>query len=261
MATDEELLAAINAGPTGGTEQGLRAPIGISEGGEVELAERGVKPPRYTSGYEFFPGSQTPEWRARLQLALDAAGMYGNNPQYRRGVWDPEVDAKAFNSILGVANTQGWTWQEALTEMGRLNAEGRGVGGRGGGGRGGRAAPSITVEVSNPDDLRVLADRVSRSSIGKKLEPEQMENFVKAYQAIEQGAAQQQIAAAGREGSTILAGPPSAETFAQQQIEQTQPGEVKARAFVEKFAVFNDLLGGTDVQAARPGAGGGTTGI
>jgi hypothetical protein len=110
------------------------------------------------------------------------------------------------------------------------------------------------VDITSPEDLRILANRVAQKSIGKSLDQTQLDTFMQAYQAIQQGGARQQIAAAGREGSTIMTAPSvetgiegetgAPEAFFAQQIRQQMPEEVRARKFVSAFGVLHNMLGG-----------------
>lgn len=236
----EDIRKAIEAGPPPAAPTSSVKFVGVPSD-YVAIRPGGDVPPRYRSGFEFAPAAWGVEQRARLQDMLDAAGLYDPSDVYQRGVFDPEIDGVAFKRLLTYSNASGQDFESAVVEMGTRQASGKGR-------RGGAAGAAARADVTNADDLRILARRVAKKSIGKSLDDTQMANFVKAYQGMEQSG---------------LGGMPSAEGFMETQVEKANPKEVFARKYVEKFNVVNDLFGGggLGIQAAQPGAGGGTQGI
>lgn len=230
----QELLDVIAAGPPAGGSVG-ESFVGVPSG---YGALPGVTaPPRYREGYQFTPAGWPPEMVARLQLMLDGAGLYDPDDQPRKGFFNPEVDVKAFKRLLTYANASGQDFETALVQIGsqprRLDSAAR---------------SRARVDITSSEDLKELANRVSKKSIGKALDPTQLDTFIKAYQGLESGGA---------------AGIPSPEAFMSSKVEQANPKETYARKLVDKFAVVDNIMtgGGLGIQAAQAGQGGGTTGI
>lgn len=240
MAKKDDIRKTIEAGPPPAAPTSSIKYVGVPSD-YVATRPGGDVPPRYRTGFEFAPAAWAVEQRARLQDMLDAAGLYDPNDVYQKGVFDPEIDGKAFKRLLTYSNASGQDFESAVVEIGTRRASGRG---RGGGA--GRAAAQ--ADVTNADDLRILARRVAKKSLGKTLDDTQLSGFIKAYQGMEQSG---------------LGGMPSAEGFMESQIEKQNPKEVFARKYVSKFEVVNDLFGGggLGITAAQPGQGGGTTGV
>jgi hypothetical protein len=193
----------------------------------------------YLSGYEFTPASWSVEERARMQEALDAAGLFKPNDQYTRGFWD-DNSAAAFKRLLGYANQMGKDWEQSIVELGTLNqanvgkARSRAAAGR---------APVFT-EISSPDDLKLVFDRTARQLLGRKMSESELDSMVKAYSGIEIAEAQKRIGAQSGQSNVISTGAPSPTAFGERQIESQFGEEAFAHRFAQKFDVFNKMLGG-----------------
>lgn len=229
-----------NAGPpTAGPKADLPKPIGVPEGYQAlqppvgTPEQRGASPggarpvvdrpeygpqlvaPRYYEGAELAPASASGEDIAEIQLALVEAGVLTG--KYRFGVWD-EQTKNAYKNVLELANQQGIDDISAM----RLLANAPQAGGP-------AAAPRapLQVQLSNPDDLRLLFEDAFRQAYGRKMRPEELGSFVSDYQARERAVQEQAYAMDdpnNPQGGTIVE-PPSASSAAQVAAEGVNPAE------------------------------------
>jgi hypothetical protein len=264
MATPDELLAG--GIPTGDEEEGeVSGFLGVPKGyfatrpAPASTARRAVRPemtpppermpeavpPRYKEGDQYRLRGLAPEMRAMFQTEMDRAGLYGKGQRYVLGDWQ-ETDSEVYAKLLKFANRYGYTDAEALEQMRTLSAEERAAAGLGGAGRGGAGAGAarepLVVSLSHPDDIRDLADRTARKSLGRKLTADQLSNFVSAYQSMQR---ESQSAAYGADvtGGTVTQAP-SPEVFAEGQVESLDPLAAGAKKEVEVFKIISGALGG-----------------
>ena len=98
------------------------------------------------------------------------------------------------------------------------------------GGSGG--TPSYVV--SNPDELKLIAKKVSQETLGRELNDEDVDRFVKAYQAQELQA---------QKASGVVTRVAGSDVAAQQFAEQTAPTEAKAYEYLGYINKFVDAIG------------------
>ena len=98
------------------------------------------------------------------------------------------------------------------------------------GGSGG--TPSYVV--SNPDELKLIAKKVSQETLGRELNDEDVDRFVKAYQA------QELQAQRGSGVTTRMAG---ADVVAQQFAQEVAPNEANAYKYLGYVNKFVDSIG------------------
>jgi hypothetical protein len=257
----EDLRALIAAGPTV-SEESVEDYLGVPTG---YVAPRQGQPqpvaPRYRAEDIYTPGGMSPEEQARLQQTLDRHGLFQKGDTYVLGRWD-ETTQTAYKRLLNFANQQGYTQDEALTRMGALSPEeydqmyGKGawaksstgrIGGVTGPGTGGAERQgSITQGMSN-EDLRYLADRTARTSLGRKLTADELSRFSGAYQSMlnqanQRAAGAQAQADAGAD--VTYAGPTDPEAFASAQLEKLDPVAFGARKQLDAFKVISQALAG-----------------
>lgn len=244
--TLDELIAAINAGPTGGTTT-KRRPLGVPAGFVTERtlppSGRGFGynvgdpaaqpiPPRYYDGDEMIPASWGSGHVAALQAALNAAGLYGKGKKFRKGYWS-DVDAAAYRDLLSFANRAGIEEREALGLIASApppedEEEKR--------------QPLVT-RPTNPDDLREVFETVARTRMGKRMPREWIDGMIAAYQAQEENY-QRMVYDATASGATggRFTQPPSPEAFASQEIKRRDPGAVASNDFLSNANAFFDLV-------------------
>lgn len=83
--------------------------------GKLVKSETKPQGPRYGVGDEYSLEGKPPAWIARMQKNLVLAGVLDGRA-YRAGQWDDNTRS-AYAEVLGYANRQGRTWEEALPEM------------------------------------------------------------------------------------------------------------------------------------------------
>lgn len=184
----------------------------------------------YFVGDEWAPQGWGPAQIADLQEAMVAAGLLSGD--YNAGVWMDE-SANAFKKLLAHANRSGVGYEEALMQLASSNT--KNLRGSGGGGR----AP-FQARLSNPDDLKEVFKQSAYNLLGGQgfVDEGQLDTMVKAYQEHEVKA---QRAAYG--GGTVV-DPPSAQTFAKEQIEEIDPAGAEATRFAGYTSVLERLIGG-----------------
>jgi hypothetical protein len=250
----------INAGPGGdGADEFVQRYLGVPEGYAVPRA--GPTPgggelliePRFVSGDEYTPGWGGTEDVARMQQKLDRTGLYKKGDRYRLGVWD-EVDATAYSRLLSFANQQGYDEEDAFRKMGELSPEeyeamfgkgtsrSRGTGDVGGG----SIARGLINQRMSEDDLRYLAQRTARKSLGRSLSDEELGQFSGAYTQMISAATQREasasaLAESGQNATYQAATSP--EVFLEQQAQKTDPTAFEARRQVGALRAIGGMLG------------------
>jgi len=98
--------------------------------------------------------------------------------------------------------------------------------------RGGGGSPNYVV--SNPEELKLIAKKVSQETIGRELNDEDIDRFVKAYQA------QELQAQRGSGVTTRMAG---ADVVAQEFAQESAPTEAAAYEYLGYVNKFVDAIG------------------
>lgn len=263
------LADIIAAGPAGGDElvekylgvpKGYKAYPGADAGDAGNIITNLGVTPKYAEGAQFEPGGQSPEDVARLQQLLDRSGLYQKSDTYRLGVWD-DNSVTAYTRLLYFANQQGYDADVALKRIGELTPEeydqlyGKGAWARssktglkqvGGPGSAADVDPGSITQGLSADDLRYLADRTARKSLGRKLNEDELNRFSGAYSqmlsdANARKASAQQAAAGGT--NVTYAGATSADVFAEQQAQKLDPTAFEARRQVGALRAIGGMLG------------------
>jgi hypothetical protein len=98
--------------------------------------------------------------------------------------------------------------------------------------RGGGGSPNYVV--SNPDELKLIAKKVSQETIGRELNDEDIDRFVKAYQAQELQA---------QKGSGVTTRVAGADVVAQEFAQESAPTEAAAYEYLGYVNKFVDAIG------------------
>jgi hypothetical protein len=221
--------------PTGNAPKPLGDVSGVTQGGldyrnpNMQVGydvEAGVAftVSNYYDGDEWAPQGWGPDRIAQLQEAMVAAGLLSGD--FNLGVWMDE-SANAFKKLLAHANRAGVGYEDALVQLSSSNTASLRGGGGGGGGSG--RAP-FAARLSNPEDLREVFKQSAYNL--------QLDQMVSAYHQIETSS---QAAAYG--GGTAVE-QPSADTFAEGQLEELDPEGVKAGRMAGFVGVLEGLLRG-----------------
>lgn len=252
MAASDDLMAS---GPTISTTDSSFSYLGVPKNFTTQApipAALGVQaPPRYKTGDQYLPQRMSPELITQIQVQLDRAGLYKKSDSIIKGRWD-ETTATAYAQLLKYANRGGWSAEEALQAMGTLTPDQRseaglplggvtGTGTTGSSTTSSRSATDPLFSVDNPDDLRTLADRTARASLGHSLSQQELSHFVTAYQDA-QVRAQQATLTAGPNARVATA--PDASSFMKTQAESADPTAAEAVRQVDIFKTIAGALGG-----------------
>ena len=98
--------------------------------------------------------------------------------------------------------------------------------------RGGGGSPNYVV--SNPEELKLIAKKVSQETIGRELNDEDIDRFVKAYQAQELQA---------QKGSGVTTRMAGADVVAQEFAQESAPTEAAAYEYLGYVNKFVDAIG------------------
>jgi hypothetical protein len=161
--------------------------------------------------------------------------------------WDPrflgnknDTDSyKAWQKVLQLAIQQNKTPAEILAGEGGPGRMGGGSGGRGGG----SSRAPLTIRYSNPDDLRKIAEQTATEIVGFAPDKAFMDQFVKVYQGMEEGAQRKAYNVAATGGS--FTEPGSAQVQAEKKLRSDYKVEASSADMVKQFDAFLQIVGGT----------------
>jgi hypothetical protein len=192
---------------------------------------------------EFY--ARDPGALADLQKRLWAGGFYST------GV-DPDQIA------LGDYDEQTFAaWKKAVARAGAFFASGKEVtvddvidmavgigdtsGARGAGaGAGGAGRQPLSVDLTNPEDIRMVANRAAVSILGRGFRQEELERFVSSFHASQASAQGAAYGAATAGGTTV--GAPSVQGAAEAYARSAAPAEAGAHTFVNVYDSFSRIL-------------------
>jgi hypothetical protein len=183
---------AVPYGSTSATPKYLGGGTSVGAHNEYDTTPSGgrvaVQTPGYVKGDEvkLLPSGQD---LVTLQQALIQAGYITAGQAKQMVLGSPDqITSSAFAKLLATANYSAADWRDALAS--RLVS----------------AAqtppdttlkhPPLTISLTNPDDIKAVANSAAQTLYGTYLSPDQLDSFTKAYQAQE---AAQQTAAYGQE--------------------------------------------------------------
>lgn len=250
-----EGYVAMRPGPDYGRPTGRALPgdvRAVDEAGPIAVA------PRYTEADLYAPEGQGAEDIARLQQTLDRSGLYLKGQKYILGRWD-DTSILAYQRLLEFANRGGYDEQTALARIGELTPDeydalyGKGAYARRAGKKVGQIVgdeadiPRGTInQRMSEDDLRYLAQRTARKSLGRTLTDDELGRFSGAYTQMLNAATQRESAAmAAAEGgaNATYAAATSPEVFAEQQAQRLDPTAFEARRQVGALRAIGNMLG------------------
>ena len=188
------------------------------------LDSSGNEQPIYDTSEEYAKyvyGTLSPSSR---QLAFDVLkdkGFYGSGK-----IGDFSSDINAIQGWLDYSNTVGYTSDRALKQMLSSLPSSKSATGN--------YRPRINV--SSPDDLKVVAKKVSIDTLGRAFTDAEADKFVKAYQAQEIGYQQSS-------GGGVSVQIPSADVAAQKFAEESAPTEAQGYKYLGYVNKFFDAIG------------------
>lgn len=201
-------------------------------------------------------GMMDPGTRSQFQLMMWEAGIYGPNDDYNPGEYD-EVSQAAWDKVVQRAAAQEISMAEVL-EIGKKSVNDQG--GLEAYYKKKKAATSqpLVTKLTNPDDLRMVAQEVATKRLGRNFSDAELAQFVNAYHGTETAASRDAYGAAQGTGGAVTseASPEgAAAAFAQKE----HPTEYAATAQVKVLEKMRSMLAGGP--APKAGSGIGTTGV
>lgn len=192
------------------------------------------RPRYYGGGYEdgqYRPSSVVavgvgkPEsWILETQSAMQRAGLLSEG-SYIPGFWDNDTQ-EAMSDLMGYANQQGMTWEDALAmilEQGGVGGDG-GMGGMGGGGL-------ARIQRAPEWALNQLLDDAGTAYLGRNFTDQEKQQFIAAYRGLEDASREQ--------------GMESAETIARAFAQRSDPVAFAANKAVDVYdTILQTLTGG-----------------
>ena len=163
----------------------------------------------------------------RFQKRLIAAGIYDENEPVRLG-FIGEVEQTAMSQLMGQANINGITYDQALDSIiqARKEMDAAGGGGGGGGGRGGTFT-NVTYSLTSIAQARQILASVLKTSIGRDPTEAEVNQFLR------------QLNAAEREAPVIT----TTTSTGQRSVSRTRPSTVDPQDMALDFA---KRIGGGD---------------
>jgi hypothetical protein len=133
------------------------------------------------------------------------------------------------------AQSNDMRWSAFMNKMIQSGERASYGGSRGGGGGGGGG----TIRLTNPDNLREIANQVAQQKIGRRLDDESLNRFVQAYQD-----AERQFQSAYLAGTAEITEAPTPDVFAQTQIGQMFESEEDLYSLGSTLDMFTQIVGG-----------------
>lgn len=184
--------------------------------------------PTFYEGDQYRPATLGPAGIADLQRAMIAAGLIDAS-DIQLGVWDG-ASIQGYEKLLGYANMTGLTSATAaLAQWSSLHD------------KYGASAKPLTVQLSNPDELRQVFRAAVIGELGQGWDSGKIDAMVASYQQTERdyAARAQQVNQAGGE----ITAPPSPEAYAKAQAMAQDPTGVAAHDYLEFVNQFHQLVG------------------
>lgn len=201
-------------------------------------------------------GMMDADTRSQYQTMMWEAGIYGPNDTFNPGEYD-ETSQAAWEKVVHRAAAQELSLAEvlelgkkAVNDSGGLDAYYKGK-------KAATAQPLVT-KLTNPDDLRMVAQEVATKRLGRNFTDAEITQFINAYHGTETAASKGAYGAAQGSGGAVTA-EASPEGAATAYAQKEHPTEYAATAQVKVLEKMRSMLGGS-INAAKPGAGIGTTG-
>lgn len=252
----QAIMDAIAAGPpatSGATKEPL--PIGVPKdyvaqrpsreyvGSILAWTERPVAPQYFEGDDARIFGGMSPEDTFLLTDELRKLGILDASKKSTTGTFMDEEVRGGLKTLLSIANMRGTTWRETVDQL-HQEAIATGVYDQAAKSTAPKRAP-LTVRLTNPSDLSLMADAVAKQTIGRKLRQSELAKFVSSYQGMEATAQRQAYELDnpdGSGGSSVAA--PSVEAAATDMVRQQAPDEAYTMDVTNTLDSFFKMLGG-----------------
>lgn len=193
--------------------------------------------PMYEYGDELQGLSWNEDKKGRIQAELEEAG-YLERGAYRPRRWDAETQ-KAFAELLAQANLYGLNWRKVLDgDLSAVRSDPTWQQSRGGGG----VAP-LVYSLPDPDELGLVAERVSSEILGRRFTEQERQAFVSAYTADERNRqrAAYEADVSGMEATTYQSVDPTA--AAELYARRIDPGGYEAQGAADFYTQLLNFIG------------------
>lgn len=187
-----------------------------------------VPRPGYTTDDVFKIRNWSAEQIHDLQLKMVQAGLITQRQTFRRG-WADDTTLAAYQTLLELANRRGVTGTSALDLL-AAEPQDQGFGDR---------EPLVT-RLPNPDDLRAVFDTVSRATLGRKVDPAEVDQMVRAYQ--QQAVGYQQTAYGMDETGGTITEVASPDVFAESELRKRYGTEAASHDVANTMSIFEGLI-------------------
>lgn len=173
-----------------------------------------------------------------LQTRLIAGGFMGKNPTYVANAPDKKT-RDTWDEILKMAMRSDKTPDEVIQDA--IDANGgmdEGLKKYGPG-----ATAVADVHLTHPDDIRMVAKQISTKTLGRGWNNQQLDAFVKTYQAMQSQAGQ-----AARDSGATIVNAPSLEASAEAEARRQNPtaaGAADADGIMQMVTKAFSILGGS----------------
>lgn len=191
---------------------------------------------------EFY--AQDPKDLSALQHRLWAGGFYaqGVDPEeIALGDYDEQTFAAYSKAVQRAARFYATGQELTVDEVIDMATGLEGAGAARAKGAGGGRQPLVT-ELTNPEDLKYVAQKTAVSALGRALRPDELERFVTSFHASQSTASAAAYGAAGGAGGAVVS-PPSAQAAAEAFARREAPVEAGAHDVVRVFDVFSKMIG------------------
>jgi hypothetical protein len=201
-------------------------------------------------------GMMDADVRSQYQLMMWEAGIYGPNDTYNPGEYD-EVSQTAWEKVVQRAAAQEISLAEVL-EIGKQSVNDSGGLEAYYKGKKASTAQPLVTRLTNPDDLRMVAQEVATKRLGRNFTDAEITQFVNAYHGTETAASRGAYGAAQGKGGAVTA-EASPEAAATAYAQSEHPTEYAATAQVKVLDKIKSMLAGGP--GPKAGSGIGTSGV
>lgn len=171
-----------------------------------------------------------------LQLALIAAGLLDEDTNLG---WIDSATQDAFEDVLAIANQNGMSWQDVLSQAGA-------AGGAYSAGGAGGSVPANIIALPNSEDLDAALEEAGMSMTGERLDDDlrssAVESVLDALRTQQERQLQRELSASP--GSTVFTeSAPDVGRLLEEQIEERAPQKVMNKAARDAMDVWFALIG------------------
>jgi len=218
------------------------------QAGQVYVPPRAARtepeiiPAKYYQGDEYSLYAQMPkEQRARVKQIMRDYRLLPEGGGGRGAEWDSTAFS-AFREVMALSNANGVSWRVQISSLREQAAAAPPDEGA--------TLPARVIQLSSPDDIKAVIGGVAQQMLGRRLDDGALNAYVQTFQALEaqeQNARYDATYAPGETGvgpGGTITDAPSAEAFAQTQLQKDYGTEVDGTKLANTLGMFLDVIGG-----------------